>query len=73
MSNNKLNLQEIMQPIDNSNSFLNPKDDFLTLKKGVVLHNQTYEYEVVDSYDCNFTIIKPAEESKENELFFLIK
>ena len=39
------------------NSFLNPNDDFGTLKKGVVLDNQTYEFEVTDSDNNNFTII----------------
>ena len=41
------------------NSFLNPNDDFGTLKKGVVLDSQTYEYEVGDNDDSNFTIIEP--------------
>ncbi len=41
----------------NKNSYLNPNDDFGTLKKGVVLDNQTYEYEVADNDNYNFTII----------------
>ena len=47
------------------NSFLNPNDDFGTLKKGVVLDNQTYEYEVNENDSSNFTIIEPVVESKE--------
>ena len=38
------------------NSFLNPNDDFGTLKKGVVIDNLNYEYEVGDKDDSNFTI-----------------
>ena len=47
------------------NSFLNPNDDFGTLKKGVILDNQTYEYEVVENDNSNFTIIELDDESKE--------
>ena len=47
------------------NSFLNPNDDFGTLKKGVVIENLTYEYEVSDNDNSNFTIIEPGDESKE--------
>ncbi len=47
------------------NSFLNPNDDFGTLKKGVVLENQTYEYEVVENDNSNFTIIELDDNSKE--------
>ena len=39
------------------NSFLNPNDDFGTLKKGVVLDNLTYDYEITDNDNNNFTII----------------
>ena len=45
-------------PIKKQNSFLNPNDDFGTLKKGVVLDNQTYEYEVNENGSSNFTIIE---------------
>lgn len=51
-------------PNKNQNSFLNPNDDFGTLKKGVVLDNQTYEYEGGDN-NSNFTIIELGDESKE--------
>ena len=44
-------------PIKKQNSYLNPIDDFGTLKKGVVLDHQIYEYEVADNYNYNFTII----------------
>ena len=47
------------------NSFLNPNDDFGTLKKGVVLDNQTYEYEVNENDSSKFTIIELGDESKE--------
>jgi hypothetical protein len=46
------------------NSFLNPNDDFGTLKKGVVLDNQTYEYEVNENDSSNFTIIELGDESE---------
>ena len=52
-------------PIKMKNSFLNPNDDFGTIKKGVVIDNQTYEYEVVENDNSNFTIIEPVVESKE--------
>ena len=47
------------------NSFLNPIDDFGTLKKGVVLDNQAYEYEVKENDSSNFTILELGDESKE--------
>ena len=47
------------------NSYLNPNDDFGTLKKGVVLDNQTYEYEVKENDSSNFSIIELGDESKE--------
>jgi hypothetical protein len=37
-------------PIKKQNSFLNPNDDFGTLNKGVVIDNQTYEYDFKDMY-----------------------
>ena len=52
-------------PIKKQNSFINSNDDFGTLKKGVVIDNQTYEYEVSDNDNSNFTIIEPGDESKE--------
>ena len=55
----------IEYPIKKQNSFLNPNDDFGTLKKGVVLDNQTYEYEVSDNDSSNFSIIELSDESKE--------
>lgn len=51
-----IEINTVNKPI---NSFLNPNDDFGTLKKGVVLDSQTYEYEVGDNDDSNFTIIEP--------------
>jgi len=50
--------------IKKQNSFLNPNDDFGTLKKGVVLDNQTYEYEVNENDSSNFTIIELGDESE---------
>jgi hypothetical protein len=50
-------IESVEHPIKNQNSFLNPNDDFGTLKKGVVLDNQTYEYEVNENDSSNFTII----------------
>jgi hypothetical protein len=47
------------------NSFLNPNDDFGILKKGVVLDNQTYDYEVGENDSSNLTIIELGDESKE--------
>ena len=47
----------VEQYIKKRNSFLNPNDDFGTLKKGVVLDNQTYEYEVNENDSSNFSII----------------
>lgn len=52
-------------PIKMKNSFLNPNDDFGTLKKGVVLDNQDYEYEVKENDSSNFTIIEMGDESEE--------
>ncbi len=53
------------QPITKQNSFLNSNDDFGKMKKGVVLENQTYEYEVNENDICNFNIIEPVVESKD--------
>jgi hypothetical protein len=47
------------------NSFLNPNDDFGTLKKGVVIENQTYQHEVNENDSYNFTILEAGDESKE--------
>lgn len=47
------------------NSFLNSNDDFGTLKKGVVLDNQSYEYEVNENDSSNLTIIELRDDSKE--------
>jgi hypothetical protein len=52
-------------PIKIKNSFLNPNDDFGTLKKGVVVENQIYEYEVVENDNSNFTIIELDDNSKK--------
>jgi hypothetical protein len=57
--------ETVEQSINKQNSFLNPNDDFGTLKKGVVLDNQTYEYEVGDNDSSNFIIIELSDESKE--------
>jgi hypothetical protein len=46
----------VVNPIKKQNSFLNPNDDFGTLKKGVVLGNQTYEYEVIDADNNNLPL-----------------
>ena len=56
---------DIKFPIEKQNRFLNPNDDFGTLKKGVVLDNQTYEYEFNENDNSDFTIIEPVVESKE--------
>ena len=58
-------IESVEHPIKKQNSFLNPNDDFGTLKKGVVLDNQTYEYEVNENGSSNFTIIELSDESKE--------
>lgn len=58
----------IEYPIKKQNSYLNQNDDFGTLKKGVVLDNQTYEYEVNENDSSNFTIMKLGDESKEIKL-----
>jgi hypothetical protein len=55
----------IEHPIKMKNSFLNPNENFGTLKRGVVLENQTYEYEVSDNDSSNFTLIEPEDDSKE--------
>jgi hypothetical protein len=52
-------------PIKKQNTFLNPNDDFGTLKKGVVLDNQTYEYEINENDSSNLTIIELGDETKE--------
>lgn len=65
---NEISNKEVItsvHPIKKQNSFLNPIDDFGTLKKGVVLDNQTYEYEVNENASSNFTIIELSDESKE--------
>lgn len=54
----------VVNPIKKQNSFLNPNDDFGTLKKGVV-ENQTYEYEVRDNDSCNFIILEAVDEPRE--------
>jgi hypothetical protein len=56
---------EVDFPIKKQNSFLNPNDDIGTLKKGVVLDNQTYEYEVSDNDSSNFTILEAGDEPRE--------
>jgi hypothetical protein len=58
-------IETFEHPIKMKNSFLNPNDDFGTLKKGVVIENLTYEYEVSDNDNSNFTILEPGDESKE--------
>ena len=55
----------VKHPIKKQNSYLNPNDDFGTLKKGVVIDNQAYEYEVNENDSSNFTIIELGDESKE--------
>jgi hypothetical protein len=58
-------IDSVANPNKNQNSFLNPNDDFGTLKKGVVIDNQAYEYEVNENDSSNFTIIELGDESKE--------
>ena len=58
-------IESVVHPNKNQNSFLNSNDDFGTLIKGVVLDNQTYEYEVSDNDCSNFTIIELDDNSKE--------
>lgn len=58
-------IESVEHPVKMKNCFLNPNDDFGTLKKGVVLDNQTYEYEVNENDSSNFTIIELGDESKE--------
>ena len=58
-------IDSVVNPIKMQNTFLNPNDDFGTLKKGVVLDNQTYEYEVVENDNSNFSIIELDDNSKE--------
>jgi hypothetical protein len=53
----------VEHPIKNQNSFLYPNDDFGTFKKGVVIDNQTYEYEGGDN-NSNFIIIEPVLDCK---------
>jgi hypothetical protein len=52
-------------PIKKQNSFLNPNDGLGALKKGVVLDDQTYEYEVGENDSSNLTIIELGDETKE--------
>jgi hypothetical protein len=58
-------IESVEHPVKMKNCFLNPNDDFGTLKKGVVLDNQTYEYEVNENDSSNFTILELGDESKE--------
>lgn len=58
-------IESLEHPIKKQNSFLNPNDDFGTLKKGVVLDNQTYQYEFNENDSSNFTIIELDDNSKE--------
>lgn len=55
----------IEYPIKKQNSFINSNDDFGTFKKGVVIDNQTYEYEFNENDSSIFTIIELGDESKE--------
>jgi hypothetical protein len=55
----------VVNPKKKQNSFLNPNDDFGTLQKGVVIENQTYEYEVRDNDSCNFIILEAVDEPRE--------
>ena len=57
-------IESVANPNKKQNSFLNPIDDFGTLKKGVVLDNQTYEYEVNENDSSNYTIIELGDESE---------
>lgn len=57
-------IESLENPIKKQNSFLNPNDDFGTLKKGVVLDDQIYEYEVNENDSSNFTIIELGDESE---------
>jgi hypothetical protein len=58
-------IETFEHPVKKQNSFLNPNDDFGTLKKGVVLDNQTYEYEINENDSSNLTIIELGDETKE--------
>jgi hypothetical protein len=58
-------IESVEHPFKKQNSFLNQNDDFGSFKKGVVLDNQTYEYEVSANYCSNFTIVETVIESKE--------
>lgn len=58
-------IQIVEKPVKMKNSFLNPNDGLGTLKKGVVLDNQTYEYEVNENDSSNFTILELGDESEE--------
>lgn len=58
-------IETFEHPVKMKNSFLNSNDDFGTLKKGVVIDNQTYEYEFNENDSSIFTIIETVVESKE--------
>jgi hypothetical protein len=58
-------IETIEHPIKKQNSFINSNDDFGTLKKGVVIDNQTYEYEFNENDSSIFTIIELGDVSKE--------
>jgi hypothetical protein len=58
-------IDSVVHPNKKQNSYLNPNENFGTLKKGVVLDNQTYEYEVKENDSSNFSIIELGDESKE--------
>jgi hypothetical protein len=57
-------IDSVVHPNKKQNSFLNPNDDFGTLKKGVVIDNHTFEYEVGYNNDSNFTIMELGDESE---------
>ncbi len=58
-------IESVEHPIKKQNSFINSNDDFGTLKKGVVIDNQTYEYEFNENESYIFTIIELGDVSKE--------
>jgi hypothetical protein len=58
-------VEEIELANNTKNSFLYPKEEFGKMKKGVVLDSKTYDNEIIDNDDYNFTIIKPDEKAKE--------
>jgi len=66
---NYITPKELIKTFEHSikmkNSFLNPNDNFGTLKKGVVIENLTYEYEVSENDNSNFTMLEPGDESKK--------